>query len=264
MATAPIVYRSRWRAHFVRGVATFAALFALVGIVGCVFAYRAVDAAENGTRGRLRQLSRTTAQAATSLRVSRGTATNAAGTVGTARDSLGNIARTVDESATTVEEIAGIINFPIPFSGQRPLAGVDERFRAQARQLRAIAGQLGQTGAALDSNAADVRRIGDEVGTLATQIEAIAGEIGGYADDPNTGIPAIARGVRFALVWIALLHALLFAMSIALFLLTVEPGLRRVRMKVAGAPTAPGVPDAGNGGTRGAEDAVSYRERSTR
>lgn len=221
--TPIILRRARWQTWLVGTVAAFASLFALVGFVGCIFAYRQVDAAEDATRARLRELSRTTAQGATSLRLSAATAKSAAVTVGTARDSLADVSRTVNDTATTMDEIAAAINFTIPFANTRPLAGVDERFRTQAAQLRTIATQLGDIQSALTRNAADVRRIGDETATLATQFDTLSRELSLYADEPNTGLPALARGIRFALVWICLLHLVLFAVSAALWALMREP-----------------------------------------
>ena len=226
-APSPALARRRARVRrlrriIVRVVAIVACLIALVGIVGSVIAYRQISGAQRAAQAELRQISDNFAQIATTLDTVSTSAANASTSVGEARGALGNTVRTTRDIADTLDETADVINFTVPGTTYKPLEGVDTSFRDQARQLRTVAGDVEQTNAALGQNGTDLKAISDEVATVAGEMRDVSTQLQQLSSDSGGSLTTITNGTRLVIIWSGVLHLLILALGISLYLLTVE------------------------------------------
>lgn len=217
-----------WRRLFIRLVAIATCLVALSGIGASIYGYRQVDRAEAEARQQLQQISDTFAQVAASLRTVGDSATNAAGSASEAKTSLASASSATRGTADTLDQTANVINFTIPFSNVRPLAGVDINFRDQARQLRILADQIDQTGVALGQNDTDLKAIAADVAAMSRQMSTISTQLRQFAGDGSGpgAMTQITTGTRLIIAWSVVIHLLLFGMGISLYLLTGDPPRR--------------------------------------
>lgn len=219
--------RRRGRAHRIRQVIVrfVAILTCFIGMVGCggsLLIYRQVNVIERATQNQVRQISNNFILVANTLTTVSNSASNAATSVGQAQQSLGEAATTTRGAATTLDQTAGTINFAIPGTNYRPLAGVDTNFREQARQLRALAENVDQTNRAIGQNAQDLGAISRDVGSIASQMSGIADQLQQLSGEANSPLALVAGSARLLLIWSMILHGLLFAIGLSLWLLTVD------------------------------------------
>ena len=219
--------RRRSRAHrlrqlLVRFVALLACFLGMVGVGGSVLIYRQVNAIERAAQNQLREISNNFTLAANTLTTVSTSSANAATSVAQARQSLGETVTTTRDAATTLDQTAVAINFAIPGTTYRPLAGVDENFRDQARQLRILAGSVERTTTAIGQNERDLDDISRDVGAISAQTSDIADQIRQLSRENDSPLALVANSARLLLVWSMLLHGLLFALGLCLWLLTVE------------------------------------------
>lgn len=219
------VARLTWRRLFVRLVALTTCLIAIGGIGASAYAYRQVGQAERAAQEQLLQISATFAELAASTLTVSASIDRAAVTVEEARGSLQSASQTTNTAAKTLEDTARVINFTIPGFNYRPLEGVDASFREQARQLRNLAGDIDQTGAALGRNVGDLHTIGKDVTEVSRDLDQVSTQLRDFSGRGNGvgGLAQITRGTRLILTWSIIVHLLLFGMGIALYLLTTEP-----------------------------------------
>lgn len=211
-----------WRRLFVRLVGLSACLVGLAGIAASVYTYRQVERAEAAAQQQLLQISDTFEQMAVMMRSASTTASNAGGSAEEARASLAGASAATRAGADALDQTANAINFPIPGSTLRPLAGVDVSFREQARQLRILGDQLDQTGGSLTQNARDLRAIGGDVAQVANEMSGVSRQLRQFAGSgPGPGALAqITNNTRLIITWSIILHLLLFGMGVALYILT--------------------------------------------
>jgi hypothetical protein len=221
--------RFTWRRLFIRVVALIGCLVAMVGLYASIRAYREVDRAETVAQEQLREMSATFRQMAGSLRTVADSAEHAAGTADGARGTLGTASATTRNAARTLDDTAGAINFTIPFTNTKPLEGVDTNFRNTATELRTLADTVDQTGGSLTQNADDLRAIGRDVDGMATQMEQVSNQLRQFAGDgPGpSGLLQITAGTRLIISWSVVIHLLLLAMAICLYLLTTDGVVRQ-------------------------------------
>lgn len=219
--------RRRSRAHRLRqGIVRFVAILScfvgLVGIGGSALIYRQVNVIERATQNQLRQISNNFILVANTLTTVSSSATNAATSVEQARQSLGEAATTTRGAAATLDQTAGAINFAIPGTTYRPLAGVDINFRDEARQLRALADNVDQTNKAIGQNGQDLGAISRDVGTISEQMADIASQLQVLSGSETGPLALVAGSARLLLIWSMIVHGVLFALGLCLWLLTVE------------------------------------------
>jgi methyl-accepting chemotaxis protein len=216
--------RFTWRRVFIRVVALAGCLVAIVGMYASVRAYREIARAETVAQEQLRETSATFRQVAGSLRTVSDSAEHAATTTDDANDTLGEAATTTRNAAGTLDETAGAINFTIPFTNTKPLEGVDTSFRDTATELRTLADSLDQTGGSLELNGNDLRAISRDVDTMALQMDEVSDQLRQFAGDGpgESGLMQITGGARLIISWSVVLHLLLLAMAICLYLLTTK------------------------------------------
>ncbi|MHB8645151.1 MAG: hypothetical protein ACYDAR_05115 [Thermomicrobiales bacterium] len=209
----------RWL-NVVRVFTMLAAVVALVGFGGSLYAWRQIDRAQAAAQQQLHLIASTASQSAQTLRSVTDASTQGAATVDTATMSLTRISATVRITAGTIETTAGAFNFTIPITNVHPLAGVDASFRQAATQLRSIATEIDTTTTSLAANGSNLRTIAQEVQTIAQNTDVIANELLRLADGPGSGsVPAIARDVRLILIWSVVLHLLVLGFAITLYIL---------------------------------------------
>ena len=223
----------RGRAHRIRlTIIRFVAILTcFVGMVGCggsLLIYRQVNVIERATQNQIRQISNNFILVANTLTTVSTSANNASTSVEQARQSLGEAATTTRSAATTLDQTAGAINFAIPGTTYRPLAGVDTNFRDQARQLRALAGNIDQTNAAIGQNVQDLGAISRDVGLISGQMSGIADQLRQLSAEENSPLTLVAGSARLLLIWSMILHGLLFALGLCLWLLTIDERPRTV------------------------------------
>ena len=217
--------RLTWRRLFVRLVALATCLIALAGVGASAYAYQQVGLAERQSQEQLLQISAQFDEISGSIVTVSESIGRAAGTVDEAKTSLGSASATTRGAASTLDETARTINFTIPGTTLRPLAGVDTNFRNQAEQLRTLANDIDRTGGSLTSNAGDLRAIGRDVGEVSRDMDEVAQRLRQFAGggaEPG-GLAQITDGTRLIISWSVIVHILLFGMGIALYLLTTEP-----------------------------------------
>jgi hypothetical protein len=216
--------RFTWRRVFIRVVALAGCLAAIVGVYATVRAYRQIERAQTVAQAQLRETSATFQQVAASLRTVSDSADHAATTADGAKGTLGTASATTRNAAGTLDATAGAINFTIPFTNTKPLDGVDTNFRDTATQLRTLADTIDQTGGSLEQNATDLRAISRDVDAMATQMDRVSDQLRQFAGDGpgESGLLQITGGARLILSWSVVIHLLLFAMSVSLFLLTTD------------------------------------------
>lgn len=217
--------RLTWRRLFVRLVALATCLIALAGIGASAYAYQQVGLAERQSQEQLLQISTQFAEISDSIVTVSESIGRAAGTVDEAKTSLGSASTTTRDAASTLDETARIINFTIPGTALRPLAGVDVSFREQARQLRTLADDIDRTGGSMGRNATDLRTIGRDVNEVSRDMEGVSSRLRDFAGGGSgpSGLRQITDGTRLLISWSVIIHLLLFGMGIALYLLTTEP-----------------------------------------
>lgn len=209
-----------WRRLIIRTIALLTCLVALAGVALSVYLYRRVDGAQRLAERQVTQLSAGFEQIAATLRTVSVSSGHAATTVDDARGSLGSAAEASRSAATTLDETAALINFSI--FGQQPLAGVDKTFRDQAVQLRVLAGTIDLTRGSLGQNAGDLRAISADVTQVANGVNDVSAQLrqlNGSASAPGA-LAQIATGTKLMLLWSLSIHLLLFAVGVALFLLS--------------------------------------------
>lgn len=212
--------RISYRHLFVQIVAILISILAIVGILVSLYAYRQVDRTEQDAQRQMRQVSDTLRQTSVTLSTVTTAAQQGASTIDESTQALTNAAQTVRTTADRLDDTAGKINFTIPITNQRPLAGVDENFRAEAIQLRQFAVSIDQTSASFAKNAGNLRTIADQVSTVAKQVNDI-GTITDHLATPGSGdIAALAHDFRIVLLWSVVVHIMLLLMCIALIVLT--------------------------------------------
>jgi predicted transglutaminase-like cysteine proteinase len=212
--------RISYRHLFVQIVALLISILAIVGILVSLYAYRQVDRTEQDAQRQMQQVSDTLRQTSATLGTVTTAAQQGASTVDESTQALTSAAQTVRATADRLDDTAGKINFTIPITNQKPLAGVDDNFRAEATQLRQFAVSIDQTSASFAKNAGNLRTIADQVNTVAKQVNDI-GTITDHFAAPGSGdIAALARDFRIVLLWSVVVHIMLLLMCIALIVLT--------------------------------------------
>ena len=211
-----------WRRLIVRLIAVLSSLVALVGIVGSVIAYRQISVAQRSAQTELRQIGDNFAQISVTLGTVSTSAGNASTSVGEARVALDDAAKTTRGVADTLDQTAGVINFTVPGTTYKPLAGVDTSFRDQARQLRTVADDVAKTNTALSRNGTDLKAISGDVATVSTQMADISAQLGRLSNDGDGSLTMITNATRLVITWSGIIHLLLLLVGISLFLLTVE------------------------------------------
>ena len=212
-------------------VAVLGCLVALVGLYASYRAYQAVDRAEAVAQEQLREMSATFRQVSGSLRTVADSADHAAATADGAKGTLGAASESTRNAARTLDDTAGAINFTIPFTNTRPLEGVDTNFRNTANQLRTLADTIDTTGGSLTQNASDLRAISRDVDEMATQMDRVSDQLRQFAGDRpgSSGLLQITQGTRLISSWSVVVHLLLLAMAISLYLLTTDGVMRQER-----------------------------------
>jgi hypothetical protein len=214
--------RVSYRHLFVQIVAFVVGVLALVGIGVSIYAYQQVDRTEQDTQRQIRQVSDTLRQTSSTLGTVTAAAQQGASTVDESTQALTDAAKTVRATADRLDDTAGKINFTIPLTNQKPLAGVDENFRAEAVQLRQFAVEVDRTRDSFAKNAGNLRTIADQVNIVAKQVNDI-GTITDHFAAPGSGdIAAMARNFRLVLLWSVVVHIMLLLMCVALIVLTVD------------------------------------------
>jgi hypothetical protein len=201
---------------FVQIVALLISVLAIVGIGVSIYAYRQVDRTQQDAQRQVLQVSSTLKQTSITLNSVTTAAQQGAGTVDESSQALRDAAQTVRITADRLDDTAGRINFTIPVTNQRPLAGVDENFRAEATQLRQFAAEIDRTRTSLGGNASNLRLIGDQVSTVAKQTN----DIGTITDTGD--LATLARGFRLVLMWSVVVHIMLLLICISLIVLTTD------------------------------------------
>ncbi len=214
--------RLSWRRLFIRLVALAVIVVGLGGIGVSAYAYQRVGRAEAAAREQLLQLSGNFNYVSASMRSVSEASTDAAASADEAKTSLGTASSAARGAAGTLDQTAGAINFTIPGTTLRPLAGVDVSFREQARQLRLLADQIDQTGTTLGSNSGDLRTIGAQVAIMATEMNEASvqlREFAGAGAGPSA-LRQITDSTRLIIAWSVIVHLLLAAIGLCLYLLT--------------------------------------------
>lgn len=212
----------RLRQMIVRFVALLTCFIGLVGLGGSTLIYRQVNIIERTTQNQIRLISNNFTLVANTLTTVSTSANNASTSVEQARQSLGEAATTTRGAATTLDQTAGAINFAIPGTTYRPLAGVDNNFREQARQLRMLADNVEQTNTAIGQNVQDLGAISRDVGSISGQMSGIADQLRQLSGEENSPLRLVAGSARLLLIWSMILHGLLFTLGLCLWLLTVD------------------------------------------
>jgi septal ring factor EnvC (AmiA/AmiB activator) len=226
-APSPALARRRarvrfWRRLIIRLIAVLSSLVALVGIVGSVSAYRQISGAQRSAQTELRQIGDNFAQVSVTLATVSTSAGNASTSVGEARVALDDAAKTTRGVADTLDQTAGVINFTVPGTTYKPLAGVDTSFREQARQLRTVADDVAKTNTALGQNGTDLKAISDDVSTVSRQMADISAQLRSLSNDGDGSLSMITNATRLVIIWSGIIHLLLLLVGVSLFLLTVE------------------------------------------
>lgn len=209
-----------WRRLIIRTIALLTCLAALAGLGVSYYLYQRVDRAQRQAEQQVTQLSAGFEQISATLRTVSVSSGHAATTVEDARSSLGSAADASRSAAATLDQTASLINFTI--LGQQPLAGVDKTFRDQASQLRVLADTIDLTRGSLGQNAGDLRAISADVSLVAQDVNDVGTqvrELNGSASGPGA-LAQIAMGTKLLLLWSLGIHLLLFAVGVALFLLS--------------------------------------------
>lgn len=219
--------RRRSRAHrlrrlIIRVVALLTCFIGLFGLGCSLLVYQQVGVIERATQNQVRQISNNFTLVANTLTTVSASATNAGTSVTQAQKSLTEAAATTRSAAITFDQTASAVNFAIPGTTYRPLAGVDTNFREQARQLRTLADNVDQTNTAIGQNAQDLGAISRDVGSISGQMSDIADQLRWLSGENSSPLLMVANSVRLLLIWSTILHALLFALGLCLWLLTIE------------------------------------------
>jgi septal ring factor EnvC (AmiA/AmiB activator) len=223
-----------WRRLIVRFVAVLSCLTALAGAAGSFYAYRQVSVADQAAQQELGQISDQFAQISATL-VTVGTSSdNAATSVDEARTALTDTSKTTRDFAGTLDQTASVINFTIPGFNIRPLNGLDTSFHDQASQLRALATQVDQTNTALSQNGQDLRAISADVTQISRQMSDISTQLRHFASGPDSSLATITRGTRTLIIWSGIIHLLLLAIGVSLYLLTIEDAELSSRVREVG------------------------------
>ncbi len=214
--------RSNYRRVFVQLIGGISIVLALVGMGVSLTIYRQVDATYNRAEGELQQIAAILTQTAQTLRTVTATANQGATTVDDAATTLGITATVIRDSATRMDDISGKLNFTIPIANTKPLAGVDESFRAEATQLRAYSGDVDRLHTSLSSNSTNLRAIAGDVTVMSQQITDVSVLLRQFAA-PGTGdLAALNRNFRYILLWSVVMHLMLFLIGLALVALTLN------------------------------------------
>ena len=216
--------RFTWRRVFIRVVALAGCLAAIVGVYVSVRAYRQIERAQTVAQAQLRETSATFRQVAASLRTVSDWADHAATTVDGAR---GRSARPRQRRAMPPARSMirpGRSTLRSRSRTRSRWMASDTNFRNTATQLRTLADTIDQTGGSLEQNATDLRAISRDVDAMATQMDRVSDQLRQFAGDGpgESGLLQIAGGARLILSWSVVIHLLLFAMSVSLFLLTTD------------------------------------------
>ncbi len=216
--------RFSWRRLFIRLISLAVILVGLGGIGVSAYAYQRVGRAEAAAREQLLQLSENFNYVSASMRSVSDASTNAGTSADQAKTSLGLASSATRNAAGTLDQTAGVINFTIPGTTFRPLAGVDVSFREQARQLRLLADQVDQTGTTLGSNAGDLQTISAQVAIMAKEMNEASlqlREFAGSGSGPGA-LRQITDSTRLVIAWSVVIHVLLASIGLCLYLLTLD------------------------------------------
>lgn len=214
--------RSNYRRAFVQLIGAASIALALVGIVVSLAIYWQVNATYDRAERELQQIAATLTQTGETLRTVTTTANQGATTVDDAAATLGTTATVIRDTATRMEEISGRINFTIPLTNTRPLAGVDETFRAEATQLRVYSGDVDRLRDSLGKNSTNLRAIAGDVTVMSGQITDVSTLLRQFAA-PGTGdLAALSRSFRAILLWSVVMHLMLLLIGLALVALTLN------------------------------------------
>ncbi len=214
--------RVSYRHLFVQIIALVIIALAIVGIGVSIYAYGQMGRTEQDARRQVQQVSDTLRQTAATLGTVTTAAQQGASTVDESTQALMNAAQTVRVTADRLDDTAGKINFAIPVTGQRPLAGVDENFRAEATQLRQFATEIDRTRDSFAKNAGNLRTIADQVNIVARQVNDIGAVTDSLAAPGSGDIAKLAHDFRIVLLWSVVVHCMLLLMCIALIVLAVD------------------------------------------
>lgn len=214
--------RSNYRRAFVQLIGAISIVLALVGMVVSLAIYRQVDRTYNRAEQELQQIAAILTQSGETLRAVTATANQGAMTVDDAAATLTTTATVIRDTATRMEDISGRINFTVPIANTKPLAGVDETFRAEAQQLRAYSGDVDRLRGTLGNNAGNLRALAGDVTVMSQQIADVSALLRQFAA-PGTGdLAALSRNFRYILLWSVVMHLMLLLIGLALIALTLN------------------------------------------
>jgi hypothetical protein len=214
--------RVSYRHLFVQIIALLIGILAILGIGVSIYAYRQVDRTEQDAQRQIRQVSDALRQTAATLGTVTTSAQQGASTIDESTQALMSAAQTVRTTADRLDDTASKINFTIPITNQKPLAGVDDNFRAEAVQLRQFATEIDRTRDSFAKNAGNLRAIADQVTIVARQVNDI-GTITDHLAAPGSGdVAAMARDFRLVLMWSVVVHIMLLLMCVALIVLAMD------------------------------------------
>lgn len=214
--------RVSFRHLFVQIAALLSGLLAVAGIIGSLYTYRQVDRTEQDAQRQVRQVSDTLRQTSTTLASVVTASQQGAATVDESTQALRDASQTIRVTADRLDDTAGKINFTIPLTNQRPLAGVDDNFRAEATQLRQFATEVDRTRDALGKNAGNLRTIADQVNAVSKQVDDIGALTSNFAAPGSGDIAKLASEFRLVLLWSSIIHVMLLLMCVALIVLTMD------------------------------------------
>ena len=206
-----------WQRFVIRVVAYATCLVAVLGLVTTAIVWQRLNQAELALRTQVREIGDTVDQIGASLMAVSQSAGSAAVTLEDAQGSLQTGASATSGAADALNQLAQALAF----------LGVGNAFGQQASELAALAGELSQTGAALDRNADDLRRIGQEVGQSAGDMSRVASQLDQIAGDATRpgSLSQLFDAIRLIVGGgMVLLLLVLFGIGASLFLLTTERG----------------------------------------
>lgn len=214
--------RSNYRRAFVQLIGAISIALALVGMVVSLTIYRQVDATYTRAEREVQEIAAILNQTSQTLRTVTATANQGATTVDDVTATLGVTATVIRDTATRMEDVSGRFNFTIPLTNARPLAGVDDNFRAEATQLRAYSGDVERLRTSLGSNSTNLRAIAGDVTVMSQQITDVSALLRQFSA-PGTGdLAALSRSFRYILLWSVVMHLMLLLIGLALVALTLN------------------------------------------
>jgi hypothetical protein len=101
--------------------------------------------------------------------------TNIQTSINGARASADNASKLANDTAGTFRELGQSLNIQI--LGLQPLAGLTPQFNRSADQLQQLAISIGATRDALGQNSNDIKRVGNDLAQLNTELESVANSL---------------------------------------------------------------------------------------